>query len=560
MARSSLLWFRRDLRLHDHPALLHAAGAGPNATAAANLFPVYCLEVPTKKRCGHRRWIFLLESLRDLDNSLRALGSRLFVVRGRAPEVLPLVVRAWSATEVLVQSSPEPFAKARDADVAAAVAPLGCEFRGFAGRNLFDVESVVDKSGHVPLTMTAFAKLAERVPVPAPEPAPTWLPGVGGGIEQLRAALDPATFAALAGPEGDFSVPRVDAAAQTVPELGFTAPVPAEEQSPHRGGETEALRRLDAYMSDPGRVARFEKPKTSPAAFPPNADTTVLSPYVTYGCLSPRTFLARIEDVYREVGPKKHTQAPVSLKAQLYWREFFMAHGATVPDFERVSPANRVCSDVGWRSGLPGEDGAEDLAAWAEARTGYPWIDAAMMQLRNEGWMHHLARHSVACFLTRGDLYVNWERGAEVFEDLLLDHDWALNRGNWLWLSGTSAFFRTYWRVYSPVKWGQGFDPDGKFIKRYLPVLARMPKQYIYEPWKAPLAVQKAAGCVVGVDYPKPMLDHAAASKANMAKIKAALAAIRDGGGEGAREDEAGGGDDAEEEARDRPKARAKRR
>ncbi|KNE59778.1 hypothetical protein AMAG_05242 [Allomyces macrogynus ATCC 38327] len=533
LARNVLMWFRRDLRLHDNPALLSALGQPDRIPAAQHLYPVYCLEIPTKKKCGHRRWIFLLECLHDLDANLRKLGSRLFVVRGLAPDVLPLLVQHWNVSELAVGECHEPFAVARDNDVAQQIAPHGCDFKSFPGRTLFRPQDVLARTGNgkAPLTMAAFSKIAERLPVPTPVDAPASLPSLGDdAITALRNALDPATFDALAGPQGDFSVPTIEPDG-TVPELHLTTPIPAHEQSPHRGGETEALRRLDAYLSDHARVTQFEKPKTSPAAFYPNADTTILSPYTTYGALSVRTFRAGIDRVYR-AAKGKHSKPPVSLLAQLYWREFFMTAGATTLNFEQMR-RNPICLQTEWKC-IPGETTREShpddyamLDAWAEGQTGYPWIDAIMVQLRREGWVHHLARHSVACFLTRGDLYISWERGAEVFEDLLLDHEWALNRGNWMWLSA-SAFFHQYFRVYSPVKWGQSWDSEGVFIRKYLPVLRKMPKQYIYEPWKAPIAVQRAAGCVVGVDYPKRIVDHDVVVKVNMTKMKTSHAAQRE--------------------------------
>jgi cryptochrome len=141
-------------------------------------------------------------------------------------------------------------------------------------------------------------------------------------------------------------------------------------------------------------------------------------------------------EIYGEI--KKHSQPPVSLMGQLYWREFYYAVAAVTPDYHKMK-GNPVCLQIDWKCADGTVDpkhpeAEEHLKAWTEARTGYPWIDAIMTQLREEGWIHHLARHSVACFLTRGDLYVSWERGAEVFEELLLDHDSALNIGNWLWL------------------------------------------------------------------------------------------------------------------------------
>ena len=135
--------------------------------------------------------------------------------------------------------------------------------------------------------------------------------------------------------------------------------------------------------------------------------------------------------------------------------------------------------------------------------------------------MHHLARHAVACFLTRGDLWQSWEKGRDVFDELLLDADWSLNNANWLWLSA-SAFYHQYFRVYSPISFPKKTDPTGEFVKRYVPQLKNYPAKYIYEPWKAPLSVQKQAGCIIGKDYPNPIVDHQKASKQNIAKMKQA--------------------------------------
>nr|XP_020443659.1 cryptochrome-2-like isoform X4 [Monopterus albus] len=168
---------------------------------------------------------------------------------------------------------------------------------------------------------------------------------------------------------------------------------------------------------------------------------------------------------------------------------------------------------------IPWDQNPEALAKWAEGRTGFPWIDAIMTQLRQEGWIHHLARHAVACFLTRGDLWITWESGMKVFEELLLDADWSVNAGSWMWLS-CSAFFQQFFHCYCPVGFGRRTDPSGDYIRRYIPTLKDYPNRYIYEPWNAPESVQKAANCVVGVDYPKPMINHAEGSRLNIERMK----------------------------------------
>eukprot|EP00953_Heterococcus_sp_UTEX-ZZ885_P023858 13090-Heterococcus_DN1.PRE.1 len=182
---------------------------------------------------------------------------------------------------------------------------------------------------------------------------------------------------------------------------------------------------------------------------------------------------------------------------------------------------NALCKQIPW------DNNPEFLAAWKESRTGYPFIDAIMTQLRTEGWIHHLARHAVACFLTRGDLWQSWEAGAKVFDQWLIDADWSINSANWMWLS-CSGFFFQYYRCYSPVAFGKKTDPTGAYIRKYMPQLRKYPDKYIYEPWTAPLSVQKAANCVIGTDYPAPIVDHKEVSKENMARMKEAYAANKD--------------------------------
>lgn len=142
-----------------------------------------------------------------------------------------------------------------------------------------------------------------------------------------------------------------------------------------------------------------------------------------------------------------------------------------------------------------------------------------MTQLREEGWIHHLARHAVACFLTRGDLWISWEEGMKVFEELLLDADWSVNAGMWMWLS-CSSFFQQFFHCYCPVRFGRKADPNGDYIRKYLPVLKNYPIKYIHEPWIAPEAVQKTAKCIIGKDYPVPMVNHSVASRMNMERMK----------------------------------------
>ncbi|XP_037072142.1 LOW QUALITY PROTEIN: cryptochrome-2-like [Pollicipes pollicipes] len=463
-------WFRKGLRLHDNPALLAAAAYAERT--GAHLRPIFILDPHFVRsgRVGANRWRFLAGALADLAASLAARGSRLFVCRGAPEAVLARLIPDWDVRHLTFEADTEPYAVARDARVTALARQLSCAVTAVTSHTLFEPARVcAANGGRAPLTYQKMVSLAGQLGAPpAAEPAPASLPAPGKC-------------------PGEHAPP-------TLHELGVDAErVPAEL---YPGGETEGLARLERHLARAAWCCRFQKPQTAPNSLAPS--TTVLSPYLKFGCVSARLFYHRLAAVYRAGGT--HTQPPVSLHGQLLWREFFYTVGASTPNFDRME-GNPICRQIPWQKN------EEHLKAWTEGRTGYPFIDAIMTQLRQEGWIHHLARHAVACFLTRGDLFISWEEGMKVFDELLLDSDWSLNAANWMWLSA-SAFFHQFFRVYSPVAFGKKTDPNGDYIKKYLPKLKKYPSQYIYEPWKAPLSVQRAAGCVIGTDYPAPIVDH----------------------------------------------------
>jgi len=502
----TLYWFRKALRLHDNPSLVRAM------RDASHLTPVFCLDPWFVKSgaVGANRMKFLLESLSDLDAGLGKLDSRLLVLQGNPIDELPRVFKAWGIKRLAFEHCTEPYAKERDAKIRELCAAHGVEVVTEIGHTLCDPAELAAMSKGQPVTSyTSFCNHFNAVVKKKPiEVAPdvTALPPL------CPLALREAT-------EKGYAVP-------SLADIGYDA---AEATTPFKGGESVARAQMAKYLKDKKWVCEFEKPQTSPTIFEPlQRSTTVLSPYLKFGCLSPRLFYSELKAIYKAAG--KHTQPPVSLEGQLLWREFYYTCSVTTPNYDKMV-GNPICRQIPW--------GARDdpvyverLAAWREARTGYPFIDAIMTQLKQEGHVHHLARHMVACFLTRGDFWVHWEEGAKVFDELLIDADLALNVGNWMWLS-CSCFFYQYFRCYSPVAFGKKYDPEGKYIKHYLPALKNFPKAYIYEPWKAPLDVQKKAGVIIGTDYPKPMVQHDVASKENMAKMNAAYAAHKAGGGGG---------------------------
>jgi cryptochrome len=486
---AAIHWFRKCLRLHDNPALLQACAE------SSAVYPVFIIDPKfSQGQMGVNRHSFLLQCLADLDAGLRGLGSRLFVARGRPESVLPALMKKWSANLVTYEYDSGPYSRARDAAVTLSLRDIHPAVRVCAhhSHTLFPLEQYEAKAGArgVPKSYKGFVDLfAAQGPPRAPLPPP-----VAGQVPPPAASDDGEVY----------SIP-------SLLELGYPADaVPtATTEALFPGGEGPALERLRRAVTErPAWVRTFSKPDTAPNSLSPS--TTVLSPYLTMGCLSAARF-------YQEVALcRPASMPPVSLHGQLLWREYFYLCSATTPGFDRMA-GNALCKQIPW------ERDPALLAAWREGRTGFPFIDAIMTQLRQEGWIHHLARHAVACFLTRGDLWQHWEEGARHFEHELLDGDWALNNANWQWLS-CSRFFYQYGRCYSPVAFGKKTDPSGDYIRKYLPVLARMPAKYIYEPWTAPPHVQQAAGCVVGPggDYPAPLVDHTVASQRNMGRMRKA--------------------------------------
>ncbi|KAI2511153.1 DNA photolyase [Fragilaria crotonensis] len=499
--KNCIHWFRKGLRLTDNPALVDAIHQNPSY-----LYPVYVMDGDSYQllHCTALRANFLVECLQDLDTRLRAKGSRLFVASGDPRVVLPELWKQWNIDYMTYEEdeSGEEYASQRDNDIQKLAKKCKVELKSFASETIHPLKTYVAKAGNnIPNTMGGFQKVfasAGRISKPLDEPLT--MPPIPSGNEDKY--LPPKRPTDLPWPR---SVPR----AQVTPS--WTVKDCVDLKPLVRGGETIALRQLaSSVTSKPTYVATFEKPLTSPTALTPS--TTGLSPYMSLGCLSPRTVWFAIEEAIQRSSSGKRTQPPVSLHGQLLWRDFnnLMAHSAG-SNWGKMD-GNKYCRPIPWSRD------EKLLEAWKNGQTGYPWIDACMIQLKQEGWIHHLGRHAVACFLTRGDLWQSWEEGALHFESHLLDADYSLNGFNWLWLS-CSGFFYQYFRCYSPVAFQQKKDPSGLYIRTYLPALAKLPDKYIYEPWKAPVAVQKTAGVKIGVDYPKPIVDHGRVSKENMAKM-----------------------------------------
>lgn len=509
-------WFRKGLRLHDNPALLSSISAASSSQAGGKVFPLYvmdgdCYQI---RMCSALRANFLVECLSDLDTSLRACGSRLYVASGDPVEILPTLFDKFGVTHLTYEADEtgEPYALKRDEEVFNAAKEAGIETKAFSSETLYPLaDGYVAKVGgnaeRVPGTMSAFQGLLSRMGgIPKPLKAPT----AHDFPKQDHSAYE----GEMLPPSKPTDLPWPRCPKEEVTPLW--GPSDCKNLKPVvRGGESKALAQLKEGMKRPAWVASFEKPKTACTSLKPS--TLAISPYMSLGCLSPRTvWYAVAEAVARAPASVSKSKPPVSLHGQLMWRDFnnLIAHSANIqkPGSWGNMEGNPYCRQVPW------SNDETMLKAWKDGKTGYPWIDACMAQLRTEGWIHHLGRHAVACFLTRGDLWQSWEEGAAHFEAELLDADYALNGFNWLWLS-CSGFFYQYFRCYSPVSFQKKNDPSGAYIRKWLPELSRLPDKFIYEPWKASRSIQKEAGIQIGRDYPRPIVDHGQVSKENMSKM-----------------------------------------
>ncbi|TKC52374.1 hypothetical protein EI555_017457, partial [Monodon monoceros] len=431
MGVNAVHWFRKGLRLHDNPALKECIQGADTIRCVYILDPWFA----GSSNVGINRWRFV-------------------------HPYLMFVVREWNITKLSIEYDSEPFGKERDAAIKKLATEAGVEVIVRISHTLYDLDKIIElNGGQPPLTYKRFQTLISKM-------EPLEIP-----VETITSeVIEKCTTPLSDDHDEKYGVPSLE-------ELGFDTDGLSSAVWP--GGETEALTRLERHLERKAWVANFERPRMNANSL--LASPTGLSPYLRFGCLSCRLFYFKLTDLYKKV--KKNSSPPLSLYGQLLWREFFYTAATNNPRFDKME-GNPICVQIPW------DKNPEALAKWAEGRTGFPWIDAIMTQLRQEGWIHHLARHAVACFLTRGDLWISWEEGMKFFH------------------------------CYCPVGFGRRTDPNGDYIRRYLPVLRGFPAKYIYDPWNAPEGIQKVAKCLIGVNYPKPMVNHAEASRLNIERMK----------------------------------------
>ncbi|GAB4569611.1 MAG: deoxyribodipyrimidine photo-lyase [Anaerolineae bacterium] len=457
MPDSILWWVRRDLRLHDNPTLHAALHAG------GTVIPVFVLDpaLMASPYSGEKRMAFLLEGLRVLDADLRSRGSRLIVRAGRPEQALRKLVAETSAGVIFAEADYSPYAVARDRRVSA-ILPV----KFVDGLTVYPPGAVVKGDGTPYTVFTPFSKAWKALGLPS------------------SAEVLPAPESLTPPPVALESVPLPDR-----PQLA--------DGVPFAPGEAAARQRLEAFTAG-------DRPPVYAYADQRNrmdlAGTSGLSPYLRFGMLSAREAAARAVACMERAPDEQGRKGAETWLNELIWREFYVHILAHFPDVRRESFRENLRA-------IPWDNSPAAFVAWQAGATGYPVVDAAMRQLQATGWMHNRARMIVASFLTK-DLLIDWRWGERHFMQHLIDGDPAANNGGWQWSAGTGTDAAPYFRIFNPITQGKKFDPDGAFVRRWVPELARVPDQYIHEPWKMPVAEQEATGCRIGVDYPAPMVDH----------------------------------------------------
>jgi deoxyribodipyrimidine photo-lyase len=479
--RNSLVWFRRDLRVDDHAALHHAL---LSSRRVVGVF-VFDTDILAGLPSDDRRVQFLLDSVRELDARLRAMGGYLIVRHGRATQVIPALAAELDAESVFTNRDYEPQAIARDRAVQDALRAAGRSLQTFKDQVIFEQDEVLTLAGGPYAVFTPYKN--------------AWLKRLAREPEALRPYATAPHAAALAPAPADHALP-------SLADLGFV-PNAAPIAHPGMTGAEHLLAQFER------RLARYDHDRDYPAL----DATSRLSVHLRFGTLSVRRLVAMLQA--RIADGSGGPGAPVWL-SELVWREFYMMILARHPRV--VTQSFKAAFDaVAWDEG-PEADALFD--AWCAGRTGYPLVDAAMLQLERTGFMHNRLRMVTASFLTK-DLGIAWQRGERWFARKLNDYELASNNGGWQWAASTGCDAQPWFRIFNPVTQSKRFDPDGDFIRQYLPQLAGLSGAAIHAPWLAKPEVLQKAGVVPGRDYPAPVVDHEEARQKTLARFGAIRAA-----------------------------------
>jgi deoxyribodipyrimidine photo-lyase len=476
----ALVWFRRDLRDFDHAALYHALKYAREVVCVF-IFDREILDQLSDP--ADRRVEFIHASVAELQQALEARGGGLIVRHGIAREVIVQLAQEAGAAALYFNHDDDPFALERDTAVENELRSHGIAVHHYKDNVIFEREEVLTAVGRPFSVFTPYKN--------------AWLK-----------ALTPYHLTAYPIERYlDRLIPR-SSPLPSLEDLGFQPTNLRTLQLPvgMSGGQT-------LFEDFQGRIDRYQETRDFPALKGPS----YLSVHLRFGTVSVRQLAA--------FAWQHGSRGAQTWLSELIWRDFYhqiLFHQPQLAAGHTFKPQYDA---------LPWPDPPGHFAAWCEARTGYPLVDAAMRQINQTGYMHNRLRMVVASFLTK-DLLVDWRRGERYFADKLIDFDLAANSGGWQWAASVGCDSQPWFRIFNPLTQSERFDPQGRFIRRYLPELAAVPDKYLHAPWTLPATEQQRLGCVIGRDYPAPLVDHAVQRTLALALFKQAAQPVdRDAAG-----------------------------
>lgn len=437
-----LVWFKNDLRLTDNPVLSAAAESGT---------PLILLYVLDERAGAASRW-WLHHSLRSLAHDIAVRGGQLVLRQGDPVEIITRLVEDYRVEQVHTCRAYEPFWRQADRRLDEELRALGCALYRHLSTSLFAPERMTTKTGRLFEVYTPFAKACFEADIPAGQlSAPEDLSGPAIASEDLG------TWALL----------------PTKPDWagGLRA-----EWTP---GETGAQARLEAFLAGP--VHHYDRARD----FPAQPGTSKLAPHIHFGEISPRL-------VWQRVRAKGDGKGVETFLKELLWREFSLTQLWQHPTL-RTDPIREIFRAFDW------QNNETHLSAWQRGLTGIPIVDAGMRELWQTGWMHNRVRMICASYLVK-HLLIPWQAGEQWFWETLCEADEAANGASWQWVAGCGADAAPYFRIFNPVLQGQKFDPDGTYVRRFVPELATLPQAYIHTPWEMPAALRTQ------FHYPQPLI------------------------------------------------------
>ena len=479
----TLVWLRRDLRLHDHAALAHAL------TLPGSIQPVFVFDeailaplrsgTPESALTADRRVSFIHQSLESLGEELAEFKGSFIAVHGLATQEIPRLARELKASHVVYAGDDEPDALLRDATIESSLATLGIKMVRVKDQCIFERDEVLTGAGGAFSVFTPYKN--------------AWLKR----LEADPGAIGARDCSGLAG-----RLARHPSALPSLASMSFDQAA----QTGLKAGSKGAQALLQDFL---GRMGRYRQARDFPSVRGPS----YLSVHLRFGTISVRE-LVRHARTFIQSHPAEAEGAQTWL-SELIWRDFYMQilwHHPHVVGASFRPEYDRVC----WLE--ENEEFARLFSSWCEGKTGYPIVDAGMRQLNESGYMHNRLRMVVASFLTK-DLGIHWKHGERYFARHLNDFDLSANNGGWQWAASTGCDAQPYFRIFNPVSQSERFDPKGAFIRRYVPEIASLDDKHIHAPWLAPALVLQASGVELGRTYPNPIVDHAQAREATLARF-----------------------------------------